>query len=369
MKLLKFGGLVLGIHIILFSVWLSSPGCKSRRTSEEATQTGTLTAEPATPETDTADLVPAGNLLEASPATLPSDAIVSGPVRLPPTRPTSEQLANTAPPPLPEAPQAGLTNYTVEKGDTLSRISKQTGATIDAILKANNLKRSSTLRIGQVLKIPSTTSGAATGEQSAIDSPASYTVAAGDSLYTIARRNGTTIEALRSANSLPNDRLKIGQVLKLPAGSKPSGSGAPPEPIRRQAPEVQWSTPVPSGGARHTVAPGETLGAIARRYSVNAADIMRANGISDPRRLRAGAVITIPGTSAASETPAESVPPPAAEETAAPVESLVPAEPNTFLPSLIEEPAPGVTPLPPVGDELQPLEVPVMPVEDATGTP
>ncbi len=44
-----------------------------------------------------------------------------------------------------------------------------------------------------------------------------YTVASGDSLYVIAKKNGTTVERLKSANGIVDGKLKIGQVLKVPA--------------------------------------------------------------------------------------------------------------------------------------------------------
>jgi murein DD-endopeptidase MepM/ murein hydrolase activator NlpD len=44
-----------------------------------------------------------------------------------------------------------------------------------------------------------------------------YAVASGDSLYTIAKRNGTTVDALKAANGLADGKLKIGQQLKIPA--------------------------------------------------------------------------------------------------------------------------------------------------------
>ena len=45
-------------------------------------------------------------------------------------------------------------NHTVEKGQTLSEIARGYGKTVDAIMKANNLKTSNTIRPGQVLFIP-----------------------------------------------------------------------------------------------------------------------------------------------------------------------------------------------------------------------
>ncbi len=89
------------------------------------------------------------------------------------------------------------------------------------------------------------------------------------------------------------------------------------------APAPHHFTPAPApakhalaSGARrsHVVAPGETIGGIASQYHVSAASIEAANHITDPRKLRAGQSLVIPG---AGEAPAASAPAPAASHTAA----------------------------------------------------
>jgi LysM repeat protein len=44
--------------------------------------------------------------------------------------------------------------YTVKSGDTLSKIAKQFGVTVDALVKANNIANPNLIKLGQVLKIP-----------------------------------------------------------------------------------------------------------------------------------------------------------------------------------------------------------------------
>ena len=77
---------------------------------------------------------------------------------------------------------------------------------MDAIKSLNNLS-SNTLSIGQVLKIPTTSSESPT---------TTYTVASGDTLYAIARKFNTTVDAIKSLNNLSSNTLSIGQVLKIP---------------------------------------------------------------------------------------------------------------------------------------------------------
>lgn len=92
--------------------------------------------------------------------------------------------------------------YIVKKGDTLYSIAKKYGLSVDELKKYNNLN-SSSLSIGQKLKIPSNEKN-------------TYVVKSGDTLYKIAKNNGISVSDLMSLNNLNNSNLSIGQVLVLP---------------------------------------------------------------------------------------------------------------------------------------------------------
>lgn len=100
--------------------------------------------------------------------------------------------------------QTSYLTYTVKSGDSLYKIANLYSTTVDEIKSLNNLV-SNTLQIGQVLKIPTTTSNYI-----------SYTVKAGDSLYKIANSYNTTVSKIKELNNLTSDNLSIGQVLKIP---------------------------------------------------------------------------------------------------------------------------------------------------------
>lgn len=97
------------------------------------------------------------------------------------------------------APETGVTEYIVKAGDTLWLLAQRFGTTVDAIMTLSSLT-SDVLMIGQILRIPTA-------------SPIIYTVQAGDSLWLIAQRFGTTVDALRTLNKLTSDTLMIGQTL------------------------------------------------------------------------------------------------------------------------------------------------------------
>jgi len=95
--------------------------------------------------------------------------------------------------------------YTVKSGDNLYRIASQFNTTVNQIKLINNLS-SNTLSIGQQLLIPTSSNSNQT----------TYTVKAGDNLYTIANRYGTTVNAIKSLNNLTSNTLQIGQQFLIP---------------------------------------------------------------------------------------------------------------------------------------------------------
>lgn len=107
---------------------------------------------------------------------------------------------------LPPGPDTGVTEYIVRSGDTLWLLAQRFHTTVDAIKNLNGLT-SNNLSIGQVLKIPAGATPAPYFE---------YTVRPGDTLWLLAQRYGTTVSAIKNQNGLRSDILNIGQILKIP---------------------------------------------------------------------------------------------------------------------------------------------------------
>lgn len=102
-------------------------------------------------------------------------------------------------------PDSGMIEYTVQPGDTLWAIARRYNTTVD-VLKSLNGLTSDLLRIGQILKIP----------VSQTTPYIEYTVKSNDTLWGIARRYNTTVDALKQLNGFTSDLLHIGQILKIP---------------------------------------------------------------------------------------------------------------------------------------------------------
>jgi LysM repeat protein len=148
----------------------------------------------------------------------------------PPALPAAETnvqptaVTNPAPQGVTQPEQPPVTEYAIVQGDTLSTIAKKFHVSLPALMAANPGIEPTKLQIGQKLHIPppapttTTSSGGTTAPVAEIGpGEAVYTVKSGDTLTSIATQNKVTVKALRSANNLTTDRIRVGQKLKIPA--------------------------------------------------------------------------------------------------------------------------------------------------------
>ena len=110
------------------------------------------------------------------------------------------------------------TTHIVQKGETLYSLSRTYGTTVQAICAANGIADGSSVRAGQKLTIPDTKQAAATEQRQS--SGGSYTVEKGDTWYGIARRFGTNVNKLYELNDVDSTAtLKVGQTVIVPGGT------------------------------------------------------------------------------------------------------------------------------------------------------
>lgn len=111
----------------------------------------------------------------------------------------------------------------------------------------------------------------------------SVTVRSGDTMYSLSRQSGVSVEELASANNLRFPyAINIGQRLNLPGGSRTTAG-------RTVSAKSRITRPTSL-----TVAPGDTLYSLSRRYNVAVADLADANSIAKDTRLNVGQTLRVP---------------------------------------------------------------------------
>ena len=154
----------------------------------------------------------------------------------------------------------GANSYVVKSGDTLWGIAKKFGVSVDELKEKNNLT-SNNLKLNQVLLIPS--KDEVTGDI--------YIVQAGDSLYSISRRYGLTVDELKRLNNLTSNSLSIGQRLI-----------------------VKGEAPVsPGENSTYVVKAGDSLYKIANQFGTTVEELMRLNQLTS-NTLSIGQILTLP---------------------------------------------------------------------------
>ena len=173
-----------------------------------------------------------------------------------------------------EVPAAKSAKHVVAKGESLYAISRQYSVTV-AQLTAWNKLSTTALQPGQELIVAEPLGAAeVTEEEPEAQEPVTetHTVVAGETLYQISKRYNVTVDELRTWNNLLDNNLKLGQELRVSAPE--TETTAPKTATEKAAPATTEST-------YHTVAAGESLYQISRKYGVTIKDMMEWNNKSD----------------------------------------------------------------------------------------
>ena len=176
--------------------------------------------------------------------------------------------------------------YTVQSGDTLSGIALKFSTTSSKLAQLNSISNPNLIYVGQRLLVnqSSNSNSSSSGQSSSTTtntetSSASYTVKSGDTLSGIASQYNTTVNQIVSLNQLSNPNLiYVGQVLKLKNSQTTNSSSS------------SSSTAATTVGT-YTVKAGDTLSAIASRYSTSSSTLASLNSLSNPNLIYVGQVL------------------------------------------------------------------------------
>ena len=212
---------IVAVHLVLLGALLLQ-GCKRTETDRLPEPTNSSSPYPAWSEPTNVTPVAPGNPAADLAATSAPPVIAPTPL-----------VTRDPEPPQPPTGGAG-TVHTVVKGDAFYVLAKKYHVSSKAIAEANPGVDPTKLKIGQKLNIPASTaapSGASAGSEGGAGNGATHTVKSGDTLMKIAKAHGVTVKALRAANKLKTNQIKVGQKLKIP-------SKAAAAPVTESAPAV-----------------------------------------------------------------------------------------------------------------------------------
>lgn len=220
--------------------------------------------------------------------------------------------------PAEEAESDAPATYKVKKGDTLAKVADKLGVSVAELKTANHIKGKS-IRAGEVLKVPgkaavtktaSRSSRAEKAERAEPEAPTTYKVKRGDTLFSISKKLGVSVDELRAANGLSKHAsIHTGQTLKL-AAAEPAEAEAPARGVkastRRHAVEQEATAgeggqaagrvvEVEGPAATYRVKKGDTLDKIADKLDTDVARLKKDNHLKGSA-IRPGQVLKGPRT-------------------------------------------------------------------------
>lgn len=160
------------------------------------------------------------------------------------------------------APACAAQTYTVKSGDTVTKIASSLGVTIPDLEKLNGLAGNAVLQVGQILKVP--------------------------------------VQAVaQAASAVQTEAGKVAvSATKLPLQAAAAVSQAAPA----NAPAVASAAEESAGGSEYTVVKGDSPYKIAKKFKITPDELMKANGITDPKKIQIGQMLKIPAAAGKAKT-------------------------------------------------------------------
>ncbi len=171
--------------------------------------------------------------------------------------------------------------YSVQKGESLWEIAQRFKCSLDSLRKANNISpNSDKLQVGENLIVPIKSSQLQ--KRKLARKRANYKVQKGDSLWSISKNFGVSIQTLKQANALSGNRLKAGTKLYIPDITQKQTRHA-----RKKAESAHASI------VKYIVKKGDNLWDIARKFGVEHSQILSWNNINSGDLIHPGDKLNI----------------------------------------------------------------------------
>ena len=196
--------------------------------------------------------------------------------------------------------------HSVGEKETLYAISRRYGTTVENILQYNPTADAG-LEIGQILKVPYTPKKVVSQGRGTL-----HTVAAKETMFSISKMYGVTVDELKQWNNLTDNALSIGQQIVIKKGGTPAASNPQATP-----------TPQVSKSGVHTVASKETMFSISRQYGISVQQLKDWNKL-EGNEISIGQELIVVAPSAETVKPSAPV-----VQNAPPVQNVPPVVQNT----------------------------------------
>lgn len=201
--------------------------------------------------------------------------------------------------------------HRVRKGETIASIASKYNVSDSVIISHNKLSSKKKLVQGRKLKIPITreNQGYASsksrqkGEKIIIASSGRYKVKKGETLLMIARRFVITSDQIKELNNLETDKIRVGQILKLPqkkASANSEEENDNVKNVKKLVKKAKIDKPVLSatdvdklGTNKYVVTKSDSLHSIAKKNNMNVAKLMELNKISLDEKLVPGQILIV----------------------------------------------------------------------------
>jgi len=300
----------------------TTAGVVAAREAGEAAAAATLAAQTAVAAVPAAVIQKDTARKDGGDGTVVASVPKAAPAALDATAAAGEETAAAAEPA--EEETVLTAEHKVGRGQTMSQIASMYRMSVADLKKMNGITDAASIQAGQVLNVRSSGSeivaGATVGR--------TYKVRSGDTLWTVAKANDTSVDTLKRLNpKVSAAGLKAGDTIKVPSAgavsvaaadddspkksaSSKSAAKSPSKSVSKStsktpsrstskvvakpATKVASKAPAKSSYRSHRVQKGQTLSSIAQKYKVSVDTLKRVNGIRDAKSVQAGKTLKIP---------------------------------------------------------------------------
>ena len=254
----------------------------------QTTTAGIIAAKDAAKEASATAAAAAREAIGTAATAAPAAVVQSVPARAEVARAVPVR-AEAAPAQAESADPVLTTTHKVGRGQTLSQIASMYRTSVSDLKSMNGITEATSLQAGQTLKVR------ASGSEIVANTTVgrSYKVRSGDTLWSVAKANDTSVETLKRLNpKLASVGLKAGGTIKVPSAGAVASA-----PSKSSSSKTVSSASSAKGRSRygtHRVQKGQTLSGIAHKYNTSVDALKRLNGIRDARSVQVGKTLKVP---------------------------------------------------------------------------